>query len=62
MQAISIQERVERKKNPLNLALITEIEESSTIVDVVEIIASQNINDLCKLEIPHDIIIFKNIR
>jgi hypothetical protein len=56
---------VKRKKverNPLNLALITEVEESSPVVDVDEIVARNNITDLCTLEILHDIIIFKNMK
>jgi hypothetical protein len=56
---------VKRKKderNPLNLALITEIEKSSPIVDVDEIIARNNITNLCKLEILHDIVLSKNMK
>jgi hypothetical protein len=48
--------------NPLNLALITEVEESSPVVDVDEIVARNNITDLCTLEILHDIAIFKNMK
>jgi hypothetical protein len=56
---------VERKKdetNPLNLTLITEVKESSSVIDVDEIIARNNIIDLCTLEILHDIIILKNMK
>jgi hypothetical protein len=56
---------VERKKverNSLNLALITEVDENSPVVDVDEIVARNNITDLCTLEILHDIIIFKNMK
>jgi hypothetical protein len=56
---------VKRKKverNPLNLALITEVEESLPVVDVDEIVARNNITDLCTLEILHDIVIFKNMK
>jgi hypothetical protein len=53
---------VKRKKyerNPLNLALIVEVEESSPVVDVDEIVARNNITDLSTLEILHDIVISK---
>jgi hypothetical protein len=63
MLATSI--HVKRKKdeeNPLNLAIIAEVEESSPVVDVDEIIARNNITDLCTLEIPHDIAISKNMK
>jgi hypothetical protein len=56
---------VERKKderNSLNLALIAEVEESSPVVDVDEIVARNNITDLCTLEILHDIVISKNMK
>jgi gag-polypeptide of LTR copia-type len=56
---------VERKKderNPLNFTLITEIEESSPVVDVDEIIARNNITDLCTLEILYNIVISKNMK
>jgi hypothetical protein len=56
---------VERKtdeRNPLNLVLIAEVEESSPVVDVDEIIARNNIIELCILEIPHDIVISKNMK
>jgi hypothetical protein len=56
---------VKRKKyeiNPLNLAIIAEVEESSPVVDVDEIIARNNITDLCTLEILHDIAISKNMK
>jgi hypothetical protein len=54
---------IERKKdeiNSLNLALIAEVEESSLVIDVDKIIARNN--DLCTLEILHDIIISKNTK
>jgi hypothetical protein len=53
---------VKRKKdeiNPLNFALIAEVEESSPVVDVDEIVARNNITDLYTLEILHDIAISK---
>jgi hypothetical protein len=56
---------VKRKKderNPLNLALIAEVEESSPVVDVDEIVVRNNITDLCTLEILHDIAISKNMK
>jgi hypothetical protein len=56
---------VKRKKderNPLNLALISEVEESSPVVDVDKIIVRNNIIDLCTLEILHDIAIFNNMK
>jgi hypothetical protein len=56
---------VKRKKderNPLNLAIIAEVDESSPVVDVYEIIVRNNITDLCTLEILHDIVISKNIK
>jgi hypothetical protein len=56
---------VERKKderNLLNLALITEIEESSPVIDIDEIVLGNNIIDLYKLEILHDIVISKNMK
>jgi hypothetical protein len=62
---LATRNHVERKKverNSLNLALITEVEESSPVVDVDEIVAKNNITDLCTLEIIHDIIIFKNMK
>jgi Zn-finger protein len=55
---------VKRKKderNPLNLALIAQMEESSSVVDVDEIVARNNITDLCTMEILHDIAISKNM-
>jgi hypothetical protein len=57
--------RVERKKdekNSLNFALVAEVEESSTVVDVDEIIIRNNITDLYTLEILHDIDISKNMK
>jgi hypothetical protein len=56
---------VKRKKderNPLNLALIEEVEESSPVIDIDEIVARNNITDLCTLEILHDIVISKNMK
>jgi phage gp16-like protein len=56
---------VERKKderNTLNLALIAEVEESSSVIDVAEIVAKNNIIVLCILEILHDIVISKNMK
>jgi hypothetical protein len=56
---------VKRKKderNPLNLALIAKVKESSLMVDVDEIVARNNITDLCTLEILHDITISKNMK
>jgi hypothetical protein len=56
---------VKRKKderNSLNLALIAQMEENSYMVDVDEIVARNNIIDLCTLEILHDIGISKNIK
>jgi hypothetical protein len=56
---------VERKKderNSLNLALIVKVEESSSLMDVNEIVVTNDITDLCTLEILHDIIISKNIK
>jgi hypothetical protein len=56
---------VERKKderNSLNLALIAKVEESSSLMDVNEIVVTNDITDLCTLEILHDIIISKNIK
>jgi hypothetical protein len=50
------------KKNLLNLSLITEVEESSPVVDADEIVAMNNITDLCTLEILHDIAISKNMK
>jgi hypothetical protein len=43
---------VKRKKdetNSLNLVLIAEVEESSSVIDVDEIVARNNITDLCTL-------------
>jgi hypothetical protein len=39
-----------------------EIEESPPVVDVDEIVARNNITDLCTLEILHDIAISKNMK
>jgi hypothetical protein len=38
------------------------VEESSSVVDVDEIVARNNITDLCTLEILHDIVISKNMK
>jgi mRNA-degrading endonuclease YafQ of YafQ-DinJ toxin-antitoxin module len=57
--------RIERKKderNSLNLSLITEVEDSSPMIDVDEIVARNNITDVCTLEILHDIIISNNMK
>jgi hypothetical protein len=62
---LAISNHVKRKKderNLLNLTLITEVEESSLVVDVDEIVARNNITDLCTLEILHDIAISKNMK
>jgi hypothetical protein len=50
------------ERNLLNLALIMQVEESSSVVDVDEIVAKNNITDLCTLEILHDIAISKNMK
>jgi hypothetical protein len=50
------------ERNSLNIALIAQVEESSFVVDVDEIIARNNITDLCTLEILHDIAISKNMK
>jgi hypothetical protein len=39
-------ERKKDEKNSLNLAIITEVEESSSVIDVDEIIVRNNITDL----------------
>jgi hypothetical protein len=49
------------ERNPLNIALIAKVEESSSVMDVDEIVARNNITDLCTLDILHDIVISKNI-
>jgi hypothetical protein len=62
---LAISNHVKRKKderNPLNLALIAQVEESLSVVDVDEIVAKNNITDLCTLEILHDIAISKNMK
>jgi hypothetical protein len=62
---LAISNHVKRKKderNPLNLSLIAEVEESSPVLDVDEIVARNNITDLCTLEILHDIVISKNMK
>jgi hypothetical protein len=48
--------------NSLNLAIIVEMEESLPVVDVDEIVARNNITDLCTLEILYDIVISKNMK
>jgi hypothetical protein len=56
---------VKRKKverNPLNLALIAEVDESSPVMDVDEIVTKIVIIDLCTLEILHDITTSKNMK
>jgi hypothetical protein len=55
-------ERKKDEKNPLNFALIAEVEESFPVVDVDEIVARNNITDLYTLEILHDIITSKNMK
>jgi hypothetical protein len=50
------------EKNLLNFSLIAEVEDSSPVVDVDEIVARNNITNLCTLEILHDIIISKNMK
>jgi hypothetical protein len=55
-------ERKNDERNSLNLALIAEVEESSPVVDIDEIVARNNITDLCTLEILHDIVISKNMK
>jgi hypothetical protein len=55
-------ERNKDERNPLNLALIAEVEESSFVVDVDEIVERYNNADLCTLEILHDIVISKYIK
>jgi hypothetical protein len=55
-------ERKNDERNPLNLALIAKVDESSSVMDVDEIVARNNITDLCTLEILHDIAISKNMK
>jgi hypothetical protein len=55
-------ERNNDERNPLNLVLIVEVEESSPVVDVDEIVARNNITNLCTLDILHDIVISKNMK
>jgi hypothetical protein len=55
-------ERKEDERNPLNLTLITKVKDSSHMVDIDEIIAKNNITDLCTLEILHDTVISKNMK
>jgi hypothetical protein len=54
----------ERKMKEIHsiFALIAEVEESSPVVDVDEIVVRNNITDLCTLEILHDIAISKNMK
>jgi hypothetical protein len=59
LAAINYVERKKDERNPLNLALIAEVDESSPVVDVDEIIVRNNITDLCTLEILHNIAIKK---
>jgi hypothetical protein len=55
-------ERKKNERNPLNLALIAEVEESSPVVDIDEIVTRNNITDLCTLDILQDIVISKNMK
>jgi hypothetical protein len=55
-------ERKNDERTPLNLVLTAEVEENSSVMDADEIIARNNITDLCTLEILHDIAISKNIK
>jgi hypothetical protein len=59
LAAINYVERKKDERNSLNLALIAEVDESSPVVDVDEIIVRNNITDLCTLEILHNIAIKK---
>jgi hypothetical protein len=62
---LSTSNHVKKKKderNPLDLALIAQVEESSSVVDVDDIVARNNITDLYTLEILHDIAISKNMK
>jgi hypothetical protein len=54
-------ERKNDERNPLNIVLIVEVKENSSVVNIDEIIARNNITDLCTLYFLHDIIIFKNM-
>jgi hypothetical protein len=54
--------RKKNERNSFNFALITEMEESSPMVDVDESVEINNITDLCILEILHDIAISKNMK
>jgi hypothetical protein len=54
--------RKKDERNSLNLALIAQVDESSSVVDVDKIVARNNITDLCTLEIVHDIAISKNMK
>jgi hypothetical protein len=55
-------ERKKNERNPLNLALIAEVEESSPVVDIDEIVTRNNITDFCTLDILQDIVISKNMK
>jgi hypothetical protein len=55
-------ERKNDERNSLNLVLIVKVEDSSHMVDVDEIVARNNITELCALEILHDIVISKNMK
>jgi hypothetical protein len=55
-------ERKKDEKNTLNLALIAKADESSPVVDVDEIVARNNIIDLCTLEILYNIVISNNMK
>jgi hypothetical protein len=55
-------ERNKDERNSLNLALIAKVEESLSVIDVDEIIARNNIINLCTLEILYDITISKNMK
>jgi hypothetical protein len=59
LATINYVERKKDERNSLNLALIAEVDESSPVVDVDEIIVRNNITDLCTLEILHNIAIKK---
>jgi hypothetical protein len=47
--------RKTHEKNSLNFVLIAKVEESSSVMDVDEIVARNIITDLCTLKILHDI-------
>jgi hypothetical protein len=54
--------RKKNERNSLNLTIIAEVEENSPVIDFDEIVARNNITDLCTLEILHDIVISKNMK